>query len=145
MSDRLTHDDCWELWEELKRDEQYRYEFESEISFGEIKALEHVDYAWMQHEVDCGLYGHRFLSNNPYAHPELNRESGYRAMEKELQRIANYDYHESGQRDIDAHFLKYDKSLEDEQLGDIDFTPWGKKEALPKWKVLSDRITELLS
>ena len=103
------------------------------------KVLESIDYAWMQHDADSGLYGP--LSK----HPKFDRDEAHVAMEEEQERIAYYDYHKSGQADIDEYFLKHEKPLEDEQVGDIDFTPWGVKEKVPEWKKSTDRITTLLS
>jgi len=145
----LSYDECFELWDEYKKDEIDYFYFESGISKESILAYENVDYAHTLLE----LRHNEFIERN-FSVPEgyYNREIGYDLMLEVKNKQEFYDHNESGDYESELYFLKELKPIEDAQIKDTDWTEVEdiiegnyKEVYIPLWKSTSDRITELLN
>jgi hypothetical protein len=84
------------------------------------------------------------LDNDP---ARQERQLGYAEMMIAQADWDLYDYHESGQAEIDHHYRQFDEALEQAQMIDTDHTPiiTLPPPPIPQWKRDSDRITALLA
>lgn len=84
------------------------------------------------------------LDNDP---AKQDRQLGYAEMMTAQATWDLYDYHESGQAEMDHHYRQFDEAIEQAQMINTDHTPviTLPPPTIPQWKRDSDLITALLA